>query len=153
MTNFRQLSVTIKHIRAYRRKRLAKHIGYLFFQIGQYIVITAAALVMAFNGYYGQYVIAAYGVVIILPKLWPFSYGKLEDFFDSLGSQQVFIIALLILVTIPLFTVLGKSVIAQNAAVYVFELLVVGVIAATIELWRDKHAPETSTRLVSDLPS
>lgn len=151
MTHLRHVDVTIKHIRHYRRKRRVKHVAYLIFQVIQYIVITAAALIMAFNGYYGQYVVGIYGLVILLPKLWPFSYGPLEDLVDSLGSQQVFVIALLILVSIPIFTLLGKSVIAQNAAVYVFELLAIGVIAATIELWRDKaDNNQTSTSLLAE---
>jgi hypothetical protein len=147
MTNFRHLSVTVKHIHSYRRRQRIKTIGYRIFQVTQYIVITGAALVMAFNGYYGQYIIVAYGLVIILPKLWPFSYGKMENLIDSLSSQQVFIIAILILGSIPLFTILGKGVIAQNAAIYVFELLVVGVFAATIELWRDNRHNEHSLGL------
>ena len=140
MTNFRHVKVTAKHIKHYRIKRRAKTLFDLIFQIVQYVSVTAAALIMAFNGNYGQYIIAGYGLLIILPKLWPFSYGPLEEAVENLGSSQVFTVALLILVSIPIFTLIGKDTIAQNAAIYVFELLVVGVIAATIELWRDKSA-------------
>ena len=138
MTYYRQLAITTRHIRRYRRKRRILSTFSIIFQIVQYIAVTAAALIMAFNGNYGQYLIAAYGLLIILPKLWPFGYGRLQETVDNLGSQQVFTIALLILVSIPIFTLLGANVIASNAAVYVFELLIIGVFAATIELWRDR---------------
>jgi hypothetical protein len=155
MTNFRHVKVTAQHIRRHRRHRRVKSVFSLIFQLVQYILITAAALVMSFNGNYGQYVIALYGLVIILPKLWPFGYGKLERFIENLGSQQVFTIALLILISIPVFTVLGKNVIVENAAIYVFELLVIGIFTATIELWHgraEKSGTTYNTKISDNKP-
>jgi len=149
MTYFRHIKITHQEIHQHRRRRRLKRLAKILLQVVQYTLITAAALIMAFNGDYGQYVVAAYGLAVLLPKFWPFGYGKLRHFVASFDSQQVFVIALLILVTIPIFTLLGKTVIAENAAVYVFELLAIGVATAVIELWKDKEKHQESSSATS----
>lgn len=86
---------------------------------GSYPVIAVAALAAAYSATAGQVLVAAYAVVAL---------GWIRR------SRATFAVALFLVVTIPLFEAIGQSGIAQNAATYVYELLVIGTIQAIIEL-------------------
>jgi hypothetical protein len=89
------------------------------FSLLQYLALAFAALFSAGNTTIGQYLIAIFAVyVLVLRK----------------NSQKTFIIALILLVSIPIFQVLKQPGIAENMAIYTYELLVVGTIQAIIEL-------------------
>jgi hypothetical protein len=82
-------------------------------------LIAAVALGAAASSTFGQAMVAVYGLVVI---------------FTRQNSQVTFGLALVILISVPLFQALGQPGIAGVAAIYVFELLVVGTIQAILEL-------------------
>ncbi|HEY6736659.1 MAG TPA: hypothetical protein VI322_02990 [Candidatus Saccharimonadia bacterium] len=85
----------------------------------QYPLIALGALAAAFNSTAGQLLVVMYAVVALWRR-WPAAL--------SFGA------ALFVLLTIPLFQLLDRAIIAQNAATYVYELLVIGTISAVLEL-------------------
>lgn len=85
----------------------------------QYPAIAVAALAAAFNSTAGQLMVLAYGAYVLLRRR---------------SARISFGAALFVLLTIPLFQLLGRDGIAENAAIYVYELLVIGTISALIEL-------------------
>jgi hypothetical protein len=92
----------------------------------QYGIITIGALVAAFNSTAGQILVGLYAGYVLIRRP---------------GSRLTFAIALFILLTIPLFQALGRGGIAENAAIYVYELLVIGTISALFELRKTAEPP------------
>ena len=88
-------------------------------EFAQYPLIAIVALASAYSTTIGQWLVLVYGIMAIWQR-W--------------GSRQSFGIALFLLITIPLFQLIGQAGIAENVAVYVYELLVIGTIQALIEL-------------------
>lgn len=86
----------------------------------QYPLFAALALVASVNAMFGQSAILAYAVIVLVLRRKP--------------SSLSFVLALIILISIPIFTLIGQPTIAENAAIYVYELLVVGTIQAILEL-------------------
>ena len=84
----------------------------------QYPIIAAAAIAAAYSTSFGQWIVLGFVVVAILFRQ---------------TSRLSFGAALFVLVTVPLFEIIGQSGIAQNMAVYTFELLVFGVAQAVWE--------------------
>jgi hypothetical protein len=92
----------------------------------QYPLIAILALISAYSSTAGQAFVLVYAVLALILRR---------------GSRFTFGLALFVLVTIPLFEALKQSGIAQNAAIYTFELLVVGTAQAVYELRKtDKTA-------------
>lgn len=85
----------------------------------QYPLIAAGALLAAYSTAFGQWIVLIFVIFAIVARK---------------PSSLSFGIALFLLITIPLFQLLGQSGIAENVAVYVFELLVFGVAQALWEL-------------------
>jgi hypothetical protein len=56
-----------------------------------------------------------------------------------LPSQVSFGLGLLTLVLVPIFTLLGRTILAENYAVYAYYFLVIGVVQAVWELRRDRR--------------
>lgn len=86
-----------------------------------YILIGVAALIVAFSNVIGQWALLIYGIVI---------------FIRHIDSRHPFLGALFLLVTIPVFQLIHLGMVAENAAIYAYELLVIGVAAAILELRR-----------------
>jgi hypothetical protein len=91
----------------------------------QYPLIAAAALGAAYSSAVGQWFILGYVVIALLLRC---------------TSRLSFGLALIILATLPLFVFLGQSGIAQNAGVYVLELLGFGTVQA---LWEQRKFAKT----------
>ncbi len=87
--------------------------------IVQYGVFAIVALVAAGNSTLGQYFVLAYALYAILRRS---------------NSQRTFLLALLLLISVPIFQILGQTGIADNMAIYTYELLVIGTVQAIIEL-------------------
>lgn len=96
----------------YRRDKLWDLVQYPLFAV---IAITASV-----NNTFGQLLIGVYAVIVIFIRRRP--------------SSLSFGLALIILISVPIFNLIGQSSIAENAAIYVYELLVVGTIQAIVEL-------------------
>jgi hypothetical protein len=92
------------------------------FDFIQYPLIAAGALGASLSTSVGQILIGIFFIVAIITKL---------------PSKVAFVGSLLLLICIPFFQVLNLSGTSQNAAVYAFEMLVVGTFLAIIELWKD----------------
>lgn len=88
-------------------------------------LIVVAALTMAFNVTAGQVFIGLYGLVVLAKRL------------DSRGP---FIVAVIMLITIPIFQLINLSGFSENAAIYAYELMVIGVVEAIAETWREGRA-------------
>jgi len=88
--------------------------------ISQYPLLAIVALSAAASSTVGQLFVLAYAFFAIVIRRQP--------------SGLSFGLALVILVAVPLFEALGRPGIAENAAIYVYELLVVGTIGAILEL-------------------
>ncbi|HUC20363.1 MAG TPA: hypothetical protein VMR98_02630 [Candidatus Polarisedimenticolaceae bacterium] len=95
------------------------HRRYRWLNRSQYPIIMVVALVMAYSASIGQWVVLAYAIVVLLFRI---------------DSRQPFAGALILLVAIPTFQLIGLSYISENIAIYAYELLVVGVIRAIVEL-------------------
>ncbi len=93
-------------------------------EYAQYPLIAIVALASAYSTTIGQCLILVYGLMAIWQR-W--------------DSRQSFGIALFLLITIPLFQLIGQAGIAENVAVYVYELLVIGTILALIELHKSNR--------------
>jgi hypothetical protein len=89
-------------------------------EFAQYPAIAIVALAAAASATVGQILILVYAVAVVLVRRQP--------------SRLTFGLALVILLAIPVFQILGQAGIAENAAIYVYELLVVGTISAILEL-------------------
>ncbi len=85
----------------------------------QYVLIAAVALVSAGNSTIGQYFVLAFAIYVLVRRK---------------NSQTTFMVALLLLISIPFFQLLRQTGVADNMAIYTYELLVVGTIQAIIEL-------------------
>ena len=94
------------------------------FDFVQYPLIAAAAVGAAYSTNVGQAIIGIYFLLAIIFKI---------------RSQITFGAALLLLISIPFFQVIHLTGTSENAAVYSFEMLVVGTIQAMIELWRSNR--------------
>jgi len=89
----------------------------------QYFVIAIVAIIATLSVELGQYFILAFGAYVFIFK---------KD------SRIVFAIALFLLISIPFFQIVNQSGVADNIAVYVFGLLVVGTLKAILELILNK---------------
>ena len=96
--------------------------GQKVWEYAQYPLVAIVALAGADNTTIGQLLVLVYGIVVVVWRL---------------PSKQVFMLALILLVSVPLFQALGLPGISENAAIYVYELLVVATIRAILEL--NKH--------------
>ncbi len=90
----------------------------------QYLVIAVVALAIAYSSTVGQWILLAYGIIVLLRRT---------------DSRQPFAAALFMLVLTPFFIILKLPVFADNVALYTYELLVIGTIAAMAELWRENR--------------
>lgn len=103
------------------------------FDFVQYPLIAAVALLAAYNSMAGQVMIGLYALFAI---------------FVQVSSKYTFGAALLLLVAIPTFQVLGESGVSEKCAIYAYELLVVGTLQTIIETWlenrKSKVKPTTS---------
>jgi hypothetical protein len=88
--------------------------------------VSALALGAAYSGAFGQGLLGLYVVYVVLAR----RAGRLS-----------FGVALFLIFTIPLFQGLNQTVIAQNVATYVFELLAFGT-AQTI--WEQRKTAKTT---------
>jgi hypothetical protein len=100
-------------------------------EFAQYPLVAVVALAAAANADLGQLLVLIYGVVIVGWRL---------------PSKQVFVLALVLLVSVPIFQVLSLPGISENAAIYVYELLVVGTIRAILELSQVRSESSDVTR-------
>lgn len=91
--------------------------------IAQYPVLAIVALAAAANSTFGQLLVLGYALIVL--------------FVRRQSSGLSFGLALIILLAVPLFQAIGHAGIAENAAIYVYELLVVGTISAIMELRRN----------------
>jgi hypothetical protein len=98
-----------------RRFRLPKFIVSFF----QYVFITFIAVGAAYTVEVGQWFILAFALYTL---------------FIARDSKLTFGVAVFLIVTIPFFQLTKQVGIAENAAVYVFELLVIGTLQAALEL-------------------
>ncbi len=91
------------------------------------VVLNFAFVVVGLGAAYlstaGQILILIYGIWVLIWKV---------------DSRKPFAAALFFLILIPVFQILKLSLFSSNAAIYAYELLVVGVIAAASEMWRDE---------------
>lgn len=85
----------------------------------QYILIAVVAVSAAYSTSIGQWFVVALAAYVLIRRR---------------DSQFTYAIALFILVTVPFFQLLGQGGVANNMAVYVFELLILGVLQSLIEL-------------------
>ncbi len=93
------------------------------------IVIAAVGLGLAsIDTQIGQWVILAFGLSAITFKL---------------SSRISFGLALAVLVMVPVFTTIQQKALAENYAVYTYYLLVIGVVTAAIELYRERPARDS----------
>ena len=93
-------------------------------EFAQYPLIAAVAIGSAYSSTVGQALVAVYLVVALLSRL---------------SSRYSFGAALLLLVSVPAFQLLQQTGVAQNAAIYTYELLVVGTLQAVIEIWLESR--------------
>jgi len=107
------------------------------FDFAQYPLIALAAVGIAYSPAVGQ---AAVGIYLLMALIF------------KVSSRVSFAIALVLLVCIPFFQVLGQATVSENVAVYAYEMLVVGTLQAIIELWRDNRA-ERKRLKPSSIPS
>ncbi len=96
----------------------------------QYPLIAVAALTAAYSPTAGQIIIGVYFLIALIFKI---------------SSRASFAIALVLLLCIPFFQILGQAGISENVAIYAYEMLAVGTVQAIIELWRDDKEPKTTT--------
>ncbi len=88
----------------------------------QYILIATVAVIAAYSTSIGQWFVLALAVYVITTR---------QD------SRLTFGIALFVLVSVPFFQIINQTGVAANMAVYVFELMMLGVVQSIIELkWR-----------------
>jgi hypothetical protein len=85
----------------------------------QYVLIALIAIAGAYSVSIGQWFVLVFAIYVLVRRQ---------------HSSLTFGIALFILVTVPIFQLLNQGGVANNLAVYVYELLVVGTIQALIEL-------------------
>lgn len=102
---------------AKKRSRLSATGDYV-----QYPLIAGVAIAAAYSSTVGQ---GAIGIYCICAVIW------------RINIRYTFISALILLASIPLFQVINETGVSRNAAVYAYEVLVVGTVQAVIELWLD----------------
>lgn len=85
----------------------------------QYILIAAIGIASAYSTDIGQWFVLALAVYVIATR---------QD------SRLTYGIALFIMISVPFFQLLNQPGVANNMAVYVFELLVLGTVQSLIEL-------------------
>ena len=106
-------------------KSILKKIVGFFVSIFQYVLITVIALGAAYSTEVGQWFILAFLLYL---------------FFIKRDSRLAFGVALFLIIIIPFFNFLNQNGIAQNAAVYAFEVLVIGTLQSIIEIkWPSKR--------------
>ena len=85
----------------------------------QYILIAAIGVAAAYSTDIGQWFVLALAIYVFITR---------QD------SRLTYGIALFILLTVPFFQILNQPGVANNMAVYVFELLVLGTLQSLVEL-------------------
>ena len=60
----------------------------------------------------------------------------------AIDSQRTFLVALIFLVMVAVWSALGNSISAEDFAVYAFYFLVIGLVSAIREIMYDHHKPE-----------
>ncbi len=85
----------------------------------QYVLIAAIAVLAAYSTNIGQWFVLALAIYVFVTK---------QD------SRLTYGIALFVLASVPFFQILNQTGVANNMAVYVFELLVLGTLQSLREL-------------------
>jgi hypothetical protein len=111
------IGIPIKRVQ--KKKKAGFRIPKFFVSLFQYIFITFIAVGAAYSTEVGQWFILAFALYTI---------------FIAKDSKLNFGVALFLLITIPFFLATKQNGIAENVAVYVFELLVIGTLHAALEL-------------------
>lgn len=93
----------------------------------QYVLIAAIGIAAAYSTNIGQWFVLALAIYVIATR---------QD------SRLTYGIALFILISVPFFQIINQPGVANNMAVYVFELLVLGTVQSLIEL---RSSPEKDT--------
>jgi hypothetical protein len=99
----------------------------------QYIFITVITIISAYSTDLGQLFILIFAVYSIVFR---------KD------SKTTFAIALFLLITIPFFQVINQEGIAENFAIYVFNLLVLGTFQSILEIFLEKMFEKKGKRNV-----
>lgn len=94
----------------------------------QYVLIAAIGVVAAYSTDIGQWFVLALAVYVFITR---------QD------SRLTYGIALFILITVPFFQIINQPGVANNMAVYVFELLVLGTLQSLVEL-KTAQKPENN---------
>lgn len=89
----------------------------------KYLLLVTIVLFAGASSTIGQVIIGIYFIIAVIFRI---------------GSRVSFILALVLLVFIPLLGLIGQSGISDNAAIYAFELLVIGTVQSIIEIWKEK---------------
>lgn len=94
-----------------------------FLALLQYPLVAGLLIVGIYSTAIGQWFILAYALYALI---------------RGVQSRNTFIAALLLLVSIPVFQLLNQPGVADNIAIYAYELLVVGTVQAIVELIKDR---------------
>lgn len=89
-----------------------------------YPVLVIVALIAGSSLTIGQAIIGIYFVLAVI--------------FRKIDSRVSFIMTLVLLICIPLFDLIGQNIFSSYAAIYTFELLLIGLVQSVIELRRDR---------------
>jgi hypothetical protein len=101
----------------------------------QYPIIAVVALGSAYSSIVGQIIILLFLIASLTFKL---------------SSRISFVIAIVLLASIPFFQAIKQTGVAQNSAIYAYEMLVVGTVIALFELWKDSRKKPASSRLSTE---
>lgn len=96
----------------------------------QYILIATIAIGAAYSTDIGQWFVVSLAVYIFIMRL---------------SSQLTYGIAIFILISIPIFHIIGQNGVADNMTVYVFELFILGALQSTIELALEKRQNQSKS--------
>ena len=99
-----------------------------FLALMQYPLSAALLIVAIYSTAIGQWLVLAYAVYALI---------------RGVQSRNTFIAALLLLVAIPVFQLLNQPGVADNIAIYAYELLVVGTAQAIVELIKGRKHKQT----------
>ncbi len=103
------------------QKAKSRHWYVRVFNIVQYPLFAAIAIAASYSTSIGQWFILGYVIIALLRR---------QD------SRVTFAIAIFLLIAIPVFQLLQQPGVAENTAVYAYELLVFGTLQAIFEVIR-----------------
>lgn len=90
-----------------------------FLAILQYPLVAAVAVLAIYSTTIGQWLVFAYAIYVLMRRI---------------DSRATFIAALMLLIGIPFFQLINQPGVAENTAIYAYELLVVGTLQSIVEL-------------------